>query len=40
MVQEKNLLGFFDPGFDGLPAVVALEPTGQVFGHWIRAKME
>lgn len=26
LVQIENLFAFFDPGFDGLPAVVMVEP--------------
>jgi hypothetical protein len=40
LVQIEHLFALLDPGFDGLPAVVLLEPARQIFGHPIRAKMK
>lgn len=40
MVQVKDLLGFFNPGFNRLPAVVPCEPDRQITGHGFSAEMK
>ena len=39
-MQEENLFAFFDPGFDDLPAVVVLEPFGQILRDRVDAVMK
>ncbi len=40
MMQVEHLLTFFDPGFNGLPAVVVGKLVRQVFGNRIAAEVE
>lgn len=40
MVQVKNLFCFFNPGLNGLPAVVTGEPARQISSHRVNTEMK
>src|SRR5438128_4729044 len=40
VMQVEDLLALFNPGLNRLPAVVLLEPSRQLLGHWLRTEVK